>query len=157
VTVYDATRWNEKLPQQPLLTFRAHKTWVCGRLAFSPNGRRLVVPGDDNTVTIWDVTTPGKPPLAAQLTLRGHTAQIWAVAFSPDGRWVASGGEDNTVKLWNAETGGEPVRTFRGHGSLVSRVAFSPDGQRLASASFDTTVKIWDLTTLGPKAPGPKE
>jgi WD40 repeat protein/serine/threonine protein kinase len=151
VIVYDATRWQEKLPQEPLLTFRAHKTWVRSRLAFSPDGQRLVVPGDDNTVNIWDVTTTAEQRGSApQLTLRGHTSQVWGVAFSADGRWVASGGEDNTVRLWDAATG-ELKRTFRGHSGLVSRVAFSPDSQRLASASFDKTVKLWDLTFLDGK------
>jgi WD40 repeat protein len=146
VIVYDAMRWDKKMPQEPFLTFRAHETSVRGSLAFSPDGR-LVVPGDENTVKIWDVTTTDKAPSGPQLTLRGHKDQVWGVAFSPDGRWVASGGEDNTVKLWDAKTGGEPIRTFRGHTSVVSRVAFSPDGKRLASASFDKTVKVWDLTS----------
>ena len=151
VSVYDPTRWGEKVPQEPFFTFRAHKASVEGSLAFSPNGQRLVVPGDENTVNIWDVTTTDKPPSAPQLTLRGHTAQVRGVAFSPDGRWVASGGGDNTVKLWDAEAGGKPVRTFRGHASVVRRVAFSPDGKQLASASLDKTVKVWDLTHLDKK------
>jgi WD40 repeat protein len=150
VTVCDATRWPEKFSQEPLVTFRAHKTWVRGSLAFSRDGRRLVVPGDDNTVNIWDVTTTDKPPQAPPLTLRGHAAQVWGVAFSPDGRWVASGGEDNMVRLWDTKTV-ELIRAFRGHSSIVSRVAFSPDGKRLASASFDKTVKVWDLTHLDQK------
>ena len=144
VTVHDATRWGVRAP----FTFRAHKITVRGNLAFSPDGQRLVVPGDDNTVNIWDVTATDRPPTAPRLTLRGHTSQVWGVAYSPKGRWVASGGEDNTVKLWDAETG-EPVRKFRGHTGVVTRVAFSPDGKRLASASFDKTVKVWDLTHLG--------
>jgi WD40 repeat protein len=146
VIVYDATRWGEK----PLLDFPAHNTSVRGNLAFSLDGQRLVVPGDESTVNIWDVTTT-EPPSTPQLTLCGHTAQVWGVAFSRDGRRVASEGEDNTVKVWDAEAGGEPLRTFRGHGSVVSRVAFSPDGKRLASASFDKTVKVWDLTRLDTK------
>src|SRR5262249_31873002 len=73
VTVYDATRWEAKIPQEPLLTFHAHNTTARSSLAFSPDGRRLVVPGDENTVNIWDVTTTDKPP-SAPLTLRGHTA-----------------------------------------------------------------------------------
>jgi WD40 repeat protein len=148
VSVYDPTRWGEKVSQEPFFTFRAHNSSVEGSLAFSPNGQRLLVPGDGNTVNIWDVTTTDKPPAAPQLTLRGHTAQVSGVAFSPDGRWVASGGGDNTVRLWDAEAGGKPVRTFRGHASVVRRVAFSPDGKRLASASLDRTVKVWDLTPL---------
>jgi WD40 repeat protein len=154
VTVHDATRWPEKPPKEPLLTFPAYKTWVQGGLAFSSDGQRLVMPGDENTVNIWDVTTTDKPPSAPQLTLRGHERQVWGVAFSPDDRWVASGGEDNRVRIWDAQTG-ELLRTIRGHSSIVSRVAFSPDGKHLASASFDKTVKVWDLTTLGAK-PGLK-
>ena len=148
--VHDATRWDKEIPQEPLLTFDAHKTSVRGSVAFGPNGGRLVVPGDENAVNLWDVTSTDKPPAAPQLTLRGHTAQVLGVAFSPNGRWVASGGEDNTVKLWDAKTG-ELVRSFRGHSSVVSRVAFSPDGKQLASASFDKTVKLWDLTPLTDK------
>ena len=146
VDVYDTTRWDEKP-----LHFRAHTVSVRGNLAFDPDGKRLVIPGDDNTVNIWDITTIGEQEVPTpQMTLRGHTAQVWGVAFSHDGRWVASGGEDNTVRLWNAETG-EEVETFRGHSLVVSRVAFSPDRKHLASASFDGTVKIWDLSTITQK------
>jgi WD40 repeat protein len=151
VTVHDTTRWEERLPQEPLLRLTAHKRLVRGSVAFSPGGRRLVVPGDENTVNIWDATTTDEPPSTPMLTLRGHTAQVWGVAFSGDGRWVASGGEDTTVRIWDAKTG-ELIRTFRGHTSIVSRVAFSPDGEHLASASFDNAVKVWDLTNLREKA-----
>jgi WD40 repeat protein/serine/threonine protein kinase len=145
VAIYDATRWGDKFSPEPILTFQAHKSSVRANPAFSPDGKRLVVPGDENTVNIWDVTTTDKPPAAALLTLRGHSAQVWGVAFSPDGRWVASGGEDYTAKLWRAATG-ELIHSFRGHASVVGRVAFSPDGKRLASSSFDKTVKVWELS-----------
>lgn len=141
VDVYDTTQWEE----EPL-HFRAHTVSVRGNLAFDPDGKRLVIPGDDNTVNIWNLATVSdQESPTPQLSLRGHTAQVWGVALSHDGRWVASGGEDNTVRLWNAETG-EEVETFRGHTNVVCRVAFSPDGKHLASASFDGTVKIWDLS-----------
>jgi WD40 repeat protein len=109
-----------------------------------------VVPGDENTVNIWDATATDNPPSAPERTLRGHAAEVWGVAFSPDGQWVASGSEDNTVKLWNANTA-ELIRSFRGHSGLVRRVAFSPDGKLLASASFDKTVRVWDLARLHEK------
>jgi WD40 repeat protein len=58
VTVHDATRWSGRAP----LTFRAHKITFRGNLAFSPDGQRFVVPGDDNTVNICDVTATDQPP-----------------------------------------------------------------------------------------------
>jgi WD40 repeat protein len=147
VRVYDAAHLAEERPPQLLLAFTANQSSARGTLAFSPDGKGLVVPGDDNTVNIWDLPlNDTREPGAPRLTLRGHKAQVWAVTFSPDGRWVASGSEDSTVKLWDAAIGGKPVRTFRGHSALVSRVVFSPDGKRLASASFDKTVRVWDTT-----------
>ena len=145
VSIYDATGWPGTFSREPRVTFRANTTFGQYSLAFSPKGDRLVLPGDKNTIQIWDVTAD-KPPSAPQLTLRGHSEQVWGVAVSPDGRRIASGGEDNMVRLWDARTG-KLVRPFRGHSSVVSRVAFSPDGKRLASASFDKTVKVWDLTS----------
>jgi WD40 repeat protein len=146
VFIYDTSRWSAK----PIARFRAHNVSVRGTLAFNGDGTRLVVPGGEDTVNIWDVTNIGEheesPPQVTQ-TLRGHTAQVWGVAFSSDGKWIASGGEDTTVKLWDATTG-DLIKTLRGHSSIVSRVAFSPDHKQLASASFDKTVKIWDLASL---------
>jgi WD40 repeat protein len=142
VIVYDTTQWDAA----PLY-FQAHHVSVRGSLAFDSEGKRLVMPGDDNTVNIWDATFTETPPSEPLLLLRGHTKQVWGVAFSPNGHWVASGGEDNTVRIWDAATG-ELKRTLFGHTNFVSRVAFSQDNQYLASASFDKTVKIWELSTV---------
>jgi WD40 repeat protein len=113
-------------------------------MAFSPDGRRLVVGGEKFTVTIWDVATGRELQ-----TLRGHSGDVCAAAFSPDpgGRWVASAGEDSAVKVWDSDTG-TLIRSFRGHTGLVTTLAFSPDGRLLVSGSRDGTVKVWNLTHL---------
>lgn len=49
-------------------------------VAFSPDGKLVVLGSHDNTVRVWDVVT------GAELqTLKGHLGPVWSVAFSPDG------------------------------------------------------------------------
>jgi WD40 repeat protein len=75
-------------------------------VAFSPDGRRVLIGSNDNTddhtARLWADT--GK----LLTTFSGHTGQVNSVAFSPDGRRVLTGSNDNTddhtARLW-ADTG----------------------------------------------------
>jgi WD40 repeat protein/serine/threonine protein kinase len=112
----------------------------CKKLAFSPDGQRLVLPSGDGSVTLWNV-----PSQAVERTLIGHVHPVPDAVFSPDGRRVASVGNDRTVRLWDPRTG-EEILTLPGSGLSV---AFSPDGHRLAAVGLDGSVMIWDAS------PGP--
>jgi WD40 repeat protein len=145
VKLWDATRLGEKqVARSPI---RVKVGQVALKLAFSPDGQRLVAGGAENTVKIWDV------PTGRELqTLRGHSGDVWVAAFSPDpdGLWVASAGEDSTVKVWDSHAG-TLLRSFRGHTGYIHDMAFSSDRRLLATASHDRTVKVWDLTRLETK------
>jgi WD40 repeat protein/uncharacterized caspase-like protein len=110
-------------------------------LAFSPDGKMMVIGSLDNTVKLWDLRTGGK-----LRTLTGHSDDVYSVAFSPDGQIIASGSYDNGVKLWDVQTGNE-LRTLRGHSQQVESVAFSADGRNIISGSGDTTVRVWNALT----------
>jgi WD40 repeat protein len=130
------------------------------RLAWSPDGSRIVTGGPDNMARVWDVAT-GR----VVLTLQGHTEQVGPVAYSADGARIATGGNwgsksgkagTGSAALWDANTGAllralECVVEYRkgfvrtywfqtGDG-----FSFSPDGRRVLAWGLGAVV--WDVAT----------
>src|SRR5258707_13221464 len=94
-------------------------------LAFSPDGKTLVVGSFFKTGTLWDVANRKE-----KATLEGHEKAVTAVAVSPDGKLVASAGWDKTIILWDANSK-EKLATLTGHEDWVTALAFAPDGKKL--------------------------
>ncbi|MBV6505698.1 MAG: hypothetical protein ILNGONEN_01262 [Syntrophorhabdaceae bacterium] len=108
------------------------------RMAWSPDGRTLASPSEDNTVIFWDLKT-GQP----QQKLIGHSGRIHQVTWSPDGKMIATGSSDNTIRLWDADTG-KIRRVLKASFSSVLSVAWLPNGKILASGYDDNIVRLWD-------------
>jgi WD40 repeat protein len=131
---------------------RLDRRTLIGRVAFSPDGERLVsfsnVGGKATSpglVEVWNASS-GK----LLFSRKAHSDALTCIAYSPDGRRLASGSDDGTVIVRDAVTG-EEVLSLAVHrdkgGSLnpIVDVAFSPDGKRLATASEYGAVTIWDV------------
>ncbi len=134
IKLWDADKGTE------VRTLKGHAGWV-KRVAYSPDGKRIVSGSQDTTLKLWDADKGTEVR-----TLKGHTAPVSSVAFSPDGKRIVSGSKDNTVKVWDADKG-QLTRSFDGHTGGVTSVAFSPDGKRIVSGGNDNTVKVWDSQT----------
>ncbi|KAL3312241.1 hypothetical protein Ciccas_009170 [Cichlidogyrus casuarinus] len=106
-----------------------------------PEGERVAVGSDDNTLSLWRPAESGKP-ICDRMT--GHQGVVNDVKFSPDGRLIASASFDHSVKIWEGRTG-KFLATMYGHVSEVYLVAWSADSRLLVSGSKDSTVKLWTM------------
>jgi WD40 repeat protein len=65
--------------------------------AFSPDGKRLAIGGNDKMVIVWDIEAGKELHRYA-----GHTGLVTSVTFFPDGKRIASASTDGTVRIWRA-------------------------------------------------------
>ncbi|MEP6669453.1 MAG: TIR domain-containing protein [Chthoniobacter sp.] len=130
----------KNLPQGVKLvrTLRGHTGFI-GRIAWSPDGRLLASPSQDNTIRLWDAATG-----ECLRTLNGHADAVYSVAFDPTNDTLISGSKDCTAKLWQVASG-RLLHTFKGHPKTVFTVAFDPAGLRIASGSTDGMIKLWEV------------
>ncbi len=112
-------------------------------LAFSPDGKSILTPGD--LAYLWDAAT-GQP---AGVPLK-NPGSSRSIAMSPDGTTVLTGRKDGTTQLWDAPTGEPLTPSLAAHSDRVRDVAFSPDGEMFLTASTDKTARLWDAVTGQP-------
>ncbi len=102
-----------------------------GSLAFSPDGKWLLIGTRQGNLYAWDTSGP-RP---TRFDLEGaHSQCVAGLAFSPDGKSLVSCSDDKTLKCWKLSSGWKHVGT-----SAIDRaflgIAFSPDAARIACCS----------------------
>jgi WD40 repeat protein len=131
------TEQAEDVLRRALLASRVRRVFRTGSpvvaAAYSPNGRRLLVAGED-VVRLADTSSE------RVRTLR-MPGRITAADFSSDSRFVLATDRGGTVRVWDVETG-RRLQTIR-HGAPIATAEFSPEGDRLATAGRDGALRIW--------------
>jgi WD40 repeat protein/tRNA A-37 threonylcarbamoyl transferase component Bud32 len=108
-------------------------------MAFSPDGRWLLMASFTGNVNIWDTQDWH---IAAEEKM--PDTRLGKVAFSPDSSMFVTGSLDGEVRLWQTM----PLRQaglLGKHQSIVLALAFSPDGSEVVSSGDDRTIALWDV------------
>jgi WD40 repeat protein len=130
----DKPIWRVPLPDAELPT----------DVAFSPDGRRLLVTTVFGLARVYDVRAHGTlHTLDAGTAANPGPEAFYRGVFSPDGKTVAVAGSRD-VRLWDSAAGTERGYRLSGHTSVLRSVAYSADGARVVTASADGTVRVWD-------------
>ena len=111
-----------------------------GQTALSPDGRTLVLTGDDE-LERWDLTKGTRlPPLVA------HSGAV--VALANGGDLVLSADQQGSLFLWDSKSGLRRLDSPRGR---VTALAVSADGKRVAAARDSFFLDVYDLPGATPR------
>jgi WD40 repeat protein len=107
------------------------------RIAFEPNGRRIVVAGWNSAITVAEARTGH-----VDAVLTDHTRGVGGIDWSPDGRYFASASLDGTARVWDART----LRVLRilRHPDPVFSISFTPDSRDVVTVDAADVVRVWD-------------
>jgi serine/threonine protein kinase len=128
-------------------TFAAHSVSITA-MTFSPDGRWLMTAALDESVRVWDLSTP-EPVQTNEWRSRKLTG-VTALAVRPDRPWlaVARGHPEGPLGLWDwGPSQGAARITVTGQPRGIEALAFAPSGDRLAVAGAD--VIVWALEAEG--------
>ncbi|WP_129627962.1 PQQ-binding-like beta-propeller repeat protein [Candidatus Oscillochloris fontis] len=112
------------------------------RIAYSPDGQRLVSASRDGSLSIWDCTD-GSEIINLPTT---NSDEVTVVAFSPAGSMIASVA-NGEISLWDAA--GQSLGktwTLRSN-EIVQGLTFSHDGRWLAAGNDSGDLAIWEVST----------
>lgn len=107
-----------------------------------PDGRTLLVGGEAQTLSIWDLAAP-TPRVKGELA--SGALACYALAISPDSKLCFSCCSDGNIAVWDLHNQ-TVVRQFQGHTDGASCIDISPDGTKLYTGGLDNTVRSWNLT-----------
>ncbi|OPC81352.1 hypothetical protein B4N89_10700 [Embleya scabrispora] len=115
-------------------------------VVFTPDGATLITGGDDRTIRLWDVRSPHRATVLAELP--GQPEDVESLTVDAGGRLLVSANYDGTVRLWDVSDPRAPVLIthFAAHDEAVFRAVPGPDARLLVTAGAGGVVRLWDIS-----------
>ena len=105
-----------------------------------PNGKMIVVAGDDKPVQILDGDS------GERITqLHGHKHFSFATGWHPSGQMFATGSQDRTCRVWDVRNMSQSFSVLGAHVGAVRSLRFSACGSFLVMAEPRDYVNIFDV------------
>ncbi|KAI4366223.1 hypothetical protein MLD38_022126 [Melastoma candidum] len=116
--------------------------WPVNHTSLSPDGKLIVIVGDDPEVLLADAKT-GK----TVMPLTGHLDFSFASAWHPDGVTFATGNQDKTCRIWDVRNLSKSLTALKGNIGAIRSIRYSSDGRYMAMAEPADFVHVYDTKT----------
>jgi WD40 repeat protein len=110
-------------------------------LAFSPDGRQILVGSEEGDIILWNTDTGER-----LLVLSGHDNIINDVAFSPDSNRAVSLDSNGTMIIWDLSAATEITR-IDAHTRQAFSLLWLHNTNRIVTGADDGFLRVWDGTT----------
>ncbi|KAL6203619.1 hypothetical protein ACLB2K_027319 [Fragaria x ananassa] len=114
--------------------------WPVNHTSLSPNGKLLVIVGDNPDGMLVDSQT-GKTVTA----LSGHLDFSFASAWHPDGITFATGNQDKTCRVWDVRNLSKSVAVLKGNLGAIRSIRYTSDGRYMMMAEPADFVHVYDV------------
>ncbi|XP_024018745.1 uncharacterized WD repeat-containing protein C2A9.03 [Morus notabilis] len=114
--------------------------WPVNHTSLSPNGKLLVIVGDNPDGMVVDSQT-GK----TVMPLCGHLDFSFASSWHPDGVTFATGNQDKTCQIWDVRNLSRSVAVLKGNFGAIRSLRYTSDGCYLAMAEPADFVHVYDV------------
>lgn len=116
--------------------------WPVNHTALSPDGKLLVIVGDNPDGVLVDSQT-GK----TVMPLCGHLDFSFASAWHPNGVTFATGNQDKTCRIWDVRNLSKSVAVLKGNLGAIRSIRYTSDGRYMAMAEPADFVHIYDVNS----------